>query len=152
MNTHQSLRRLKFLSVRCMRLRLGLVRFLQCSFVAVASMRVTRRKHTVPGLRNQSIQKMAAFHREVAKYFAAYASRATPSGTALVAFTPQGLNKPSLSSRIGEALAPLWYRFFRIPLDRWNQAAVGKYLREHGRSWKKASSVSTVHFDKSPNS
>nr|AET50813.1 hypothetical protein [Eimeria tenella] len=86
---------------------------------------------------------MAAFHREVAKYFAKYAASAagapcssssssSSSMASLVAFTPAAPQPSAVRSFLSELLAPVWFRFFRGPLDRWNQAAIGKYLREQG--------------------
>ncbi|KAL8452843.1 hypothetical protein Emed_001141 [Eimeria media] len=76
---------------------------------------------------------MAAFHREVAKYFANYAASSPGApGKSLMAFTPAAPKTSALRAALGDLLAPVWYRFFRGPLDRWNQAAIGKYLREQG--------------------
>ncbi|OEH75935.1 ubiquinol-cytochrome c reductase complex 14 kda [Cyclospora cayetanensis] len=76
---------------------------------------------------------MAAFHREVAKYFAKYAA-STPgsTSTSLMAFTPAAPAPSRFRTALGEVFSPIWFRFFRGPLDRWNQAAIGKYLREQG--------------------
>ena len=82
---------------------------------------------------------MSAFHKEVAKYFARYAAKTSPAAVAgssnnsLLCFTPATKPPSRLRSFLEDALAPIWCRFFRGPLDRWNQAAVGKYLREHGK-------------------
>ncbi|CDJ52204.1 Ubiquinol-cytochrome c reductase complex 14 kDa protein, putative [Eimeria brunetti] len=88
---------------------------------------------------------MAVFHKEIAKYFAKYAANAPGNPTAIAAaaaksgsssqlmcFTPAAQPPSRVRSFLEDFLAPVWYRFFRGPLDRWNQAAVGKYLREHG--------------------
>lgn len=77
---------------------------------------------------------MSAFHREVAKYFANYAaSSGNAPGKSLMAFTPAAPKTSRFRTLLlGDVLSPVWYRFFRAPLDRWNQAAMGKYLREQG--------------------
>ncbi|CBZ51046.1 putative Ubiquinol-cytochrome c reductase complex 14 kDa protein [Neospora caninum Liverpool] len=73
---------------------------------------------------------MAQFHREIGKLFASYSNKIT--GNSPVQYVPSPPTKGKVRRALSSALMPVWFKFFRGPLDRWNLAVMAKYLRDHG--------------------